>query len=326
MASNVPPTLPPALPPTPPSTPFHSTIHPVLEPIIGTMTQHRLVIEQSDTVDSTYSSETGLSGASAGALDRVATEGPPPYSSPNRSSEESEVVSKSSRDSPSPPPPPSSVPPQTSISPPTSAALLRHLEIWKADGLYTLPFFGCEERTYRFYPFREHAHIKALNLYKKLRTCAPPERWSDLCSNTLMCSRPTAPDGPQVNIGPVLAGDLNELLGTMECSYVLILKARCMKSFGDRDGSAHLDGDSIYQWVSYVSLEHAQAGVVDSLCSGYSIVGNWVELDVSKVSRVKRVRLAGKNIVVEKHRIFAAVGAAGFTGRREWMHLLCGIC
>lgn len=230
------------------------------------------------------------------------------------------MVSKSSRDSPPPPPPLSVVPPQTSTSPPTSAALLEHSEIWKADGLYTLPFFGCEERTYRFYPFREHAHLRALGLYKKLRTCAPPERWSDLCGNALTCGRPTAPDGPQVNMGPVLAGDVNKLLGTTECSYVLILKARCMKSFGDRDRSANLDGDSIYQWVSYASLEHAQAGVVDSLCSGYSIVGNWVELDVSQVNRAKRVRLAGKKIVVEKRRVFAAVDAVDFTGRREWMH------
>lgn len=213
------------------------------------------------------------------------------------------------------------VPSQTS----TSTPLLTHSGIWKADGLRTLPFFGCEGRNFRFYPFSQHASLEALSLYQKLRTRAPPERWSDLYGNALTCGRPTGQDSLQVNIGPVLAGDLPELQDTGECRYVLVLKARCMKSSQDKDGSAHLDGDPIYQWVPFVSLEHAQIGVVESLGLGYSIVGTWAELDVSKVHRKKLMQLAGKKFVVEKRRIFAAVDAASFTGWRERMRLLCSI-
>lgn len=160
-------------------------------------------------------------------------------------------MNSGSSEYPLPPPPPLS--PQTSTSPPPSAPLLAYSEIWTAEALYTLPFFGCDDRNFRFYSFSKHASLEALNLFEELRTRALPERWSDLCGNPLTCGRVTAPDSPQVNSGPVLAGKLSELLDTGNCSYILILKAKCMET--SRDGaSANLDGDTIYQWVRYVSL------------------------------------------------------------------------
>jgi len=198
--------------------------------------------------------------------------------------------------------PPPSPPPQTSIFPPPSAPLLEYSEIWNAKGLHTLPFSGCGDQIFRFFGHTLPASLESLNQYGKLRERAPPERWSDLRGNVVAFGRATAPDEPQVNIGPVLAGRLSELQNIGEGRYVLIRKAQVIKTFRDKDVSAHLDGDSIYQWVSYPSLEHAQAGLVESLGSGYPIVGNWIDLDVSKVSMAKLEHFAGKKFVVENRR------------------------
>ncbi|KAF2258629.1 hypothetical protein CC78DRAFT_621668 [Lojkania enalia] len=234
------------------------------------------------------------------------------------------VTSGSSLFLPPPPPPPPPTP-QTSKTPPISAPLLKYSEIWNAEGPHTLPFSGCGDRIFSFFGHSIPASLESLNLYRKLRERAPPERWSDLHGNAVLCGRATALDRPQVNIGPVLAGRLSELQGIGGCSYVLVRKAELIRSFRDKDASAHLDGDSIYQWVSYLSLEHAQAGLVESLGLGYSIVGNWAELNISKTITVKWAHLVSKKMVVEEGKINAVVDALSFTGWQRLQHLVCGI-
>jgi len=191
-----------------------------------------------------------------------------------------------------------------STPPPSSVLPLEYSKIWEAEGLHTLPFSGCGDRIFRFYGHSTPTSLQSLKIYRKLRESAPPERWSDLDGNRVAFGHVISPDHSQVNIGLALAGRLGEL----QSGYILIRKAKLARSFHDKVVSAHLDGDSVYQWVAYPSLGHAQMGLVESLSLGYSVVGAWAELDVSEVGTAGLGCFAGMEFVVESRKIFAAVG------------------
>ena len=224
-----------------------------------------------------------------------------------------------------PPPPPPSLPPQTSAPPSTSAPLLKPSEVWDAKGPHTLPFHNCGNRIFRFFDYSIPESLELLNQYRTLIERAPPERWSDQHGNAVAAGSATALDRPQVNIGPVLAGRLSGLQDKGGCRYVVVLRARLNKRIRDKDVSAHLDGDSIYQWAPYSSLEQAQAEVVESLGLGYSIMGSWAVLDVSKVSTAKLAHFAGKIFVVGNRKVFAVVDAVSSRGWRRRLRLVYSI-
>jgi hypothetical protein len=152
-----------------------------------------------------------------------------------------------------------------------------------------------------------HSHLKGLNLYQRLRERAIPERWADLHGNHVTTGHATAFDCPQVNIGPVLTGGL---AGLGDCTFVLVLKGRFSKFFREKDGPAHLNGDSVYQWAPYPSRTHAEAGLEESLGLGYSLMASWAEFNLSKVDRSELERFVGQDISDgDGHKFFAVVGA-----------------
>lgn len=184
---------------------------------------------------------------------------------------------------------------------------LKFSEIWDAEGPYRLPFSGCGDRVFTFINGSGHANLEELNIYRRLRRRAIPERWSDLNGNLVNAGRITARQWPQINIGPVLAG---RLVGLQEVGrYVVIRKAELTKT-RDKGESIHLGGDPVYQWVPYPSRQHAEAGLIETFSSGYSVVGSWLELGVSRAGKVALEHFVGEKFDDDGHDIFAVVGSS----------------
>ncbi|KAF2191262.1 hypothetical protein K469DRAFT_367767 [Zopfia rhizophila CBS 207.26] len=147
-------------------------------------------------------------------------------------------------------------------------------DLWDAHGSHKLSFSGCGDRKYRFFGYSAQTSRQILRMYKKLWNSVGPGTWSDL-DGKMVTGHITAVDFPKVNLGPDLAGPCK----MEDVLYVLIISGVLRKTH--RDGGHGLDGDEVYQYRRYPSLEHAQDGVVDMLSRGYSIVAHLLEPDRS---------------------------------------------
>lgn len=203
---------------------------------------------------------------------------------------------------PLPPPPPASLEPITS---PNLPRCLDLSEIWNAEGPFRLPFASCGNRIFNFLGYHGHGSLGEFNLYRKLRERVPAERWSDLNGNLLTVGCPVAPDETQVNIGPFLAKQQD--IG--DAGFVVIQKGELKRSLIRRETAPHLDGDSVYQWVLYPSWRHAEAGMVRTFRSGYSIVGSWAELRMSQMNTMDLEQFVGQKFMSDGEEFFALISS-----------------
>jgi hypothetical protein len=172
------------------------------------------------------------------------------------------------------------------------------------SGLYVLPFFGCDDKVFRFW-VSTNTDSKNLGGFREVRELGPAERWCGRNGNIVETGCVTGLDCPDVSIGPVLAGRVAELNNTKKCRYILILKGKLNKNPRDRESYAHLNGDPVYQWVSYPSRERAEASLGEAFRMGYSVECDWAEIETSDVGALEKVFIG--DTIKEEGRTFFAV-------------------
>jgi len=171
-----------------------------------------------------------------------------------------------------PPPPPPPLPPPPPYPDP-DVPCLKASEILEAQGHYKLPFPDCEGRIVTF--VQDTRDWDPSREYRKV-TNAPPERWCDLAGNVITRGEASTSDQQRIVIGPSLLAQYKKRV-----RYVLIRKSTLKVT--SRDGSPHVNGDSIYQWVSCPTLEHVKEALVETCAKeGWSIVGSWAKKDMQR--------------------------------------------
>jgi len=205
---------------------------------------------------------------------------------------------------PLPLPLPPQAPPVVSDRPiPPNAKRLEHAsDIYTADGPYMLPFDGCDQRVHTFRPVDVMAALGQLEIYEKLRVRAPQKRWANLDGDVLRSGSVREMDDPEICLGQGIA-KIPELQGQSTRWYVDILEGEVMRTFREKDETAHLNGDSVFQWDRYASSNLQEIGRQKHLRAGLSIVASWVEFVMGE----QHVGLIGQKLVDKQGREFFAV-------------------
>jgi hypothetical protein len=178
-----------------------------------------------------------------------------------------------------PPPSPPLRPIPASVADPSAAPAIELSGLFRveSDGVYKITVSEGHDRFYSIWTY--DTGLSELYRCQKLRENAPPERWADLTGGNARKGKSIGLDNPEAAIGSLLKGS-SEIIRQVKdtvFSVVVVFKAKISKANWKDDGAC-LDGDYVYSWAPFASVERAQVGVKLALGEGYGIEASWLEL------------------------------------------------